>query len=952
MASPVGEASSSSSMPRSYTYKVFLSFSGKDTYGGFTSHLYAALVNRGITTYIDRNYLQKGDVISDELFKAIEESMFAVVVLSPNYASSTWCLDELQKIVECKSNLDIVAVFYDVKPGDVRHQIGVFEEAFKMHEDRYGKESERVTGWRKFLKQIASYSNWVRQDFENDAILVELIAQHIHKRLIEKSPPSDDLVGVAAKLEEVDGHISIGVNDVRFIGIWGIGGVGKTTIARRVFKTIQSEFEASCFLSNVRVRCENGGIVQLQKQLLDRMNSNTTFYDEFEGKDLIRDSVCNKKVLLVLDDVDDVGQLDNLAGAQDWFGPGSRIIITSRDRHVLDVHGVNRICKVEELEQNEAHELFCLKAFKKPKPEEGYMDLSKGVVQNCDGLPLALVVLGSHLCRQPFDVWHSAIEKLKSSMHDKIFNILKISYDGLDPSQQDIFLHIACFFKGCNTDYATHTLRMCGYHVGIDMATLMDKSLLTIINDGHVYMLDMHDLLEEMGKQIVIKESLDDPSKRSRRWSYKDIDLVPIQNKGIDATYQHNMSLKVYWSKKLIILDCVEACIHGNIPCSVKVLHWTNCPMETLPLIDQHKELVEIYIPWSSIVHVWHGKKFLDNLEQLDLSRCQFLEQTPDISGAPNLKIVNLEECQKLSYIHPSFAHHKSLVELNLEGCESLETLADKMEMSSLKKLNLCKCTSLRRLPEFGECMNQLSVLSLSDTKIEELPRTFGNLVGLSYLDLSEFNFDGVPINILEFPMLTCLILRSCYSLKTLPNLPSRLRALDASDCMNLHSWNSSNVISKACCGFAESAKQDGEDLLQMVIPGKEIPAWFEHQEEGDAVSVPFPHNCPSTETLSLALCFLLDSESRLTVQGQPVVSCNGKELVNQILFEVSFSFLSRCHLLIVCLNSYYFSNLLCEPNCFQMSFMGTNFRSYNDLVKRCGARWVCKQDTCRSSNP
>ncbi|MED6161929.1 hypothetical protein PIB30_065497 [Stylosanthes scabra] len=166
MASSVGEASSSSSMPRSYTYKVFLSFRGEDTYRGFTSHLYAALVNRGITTYIDRNYLQKGDVISKELPEAIEESMFAVVVLSPNYASSTWCLEELQKIVECNSNRDIVVVFYDVKPGDVRHQIGVFEEAFKEHEDKYGKESSRVTGWRKALKQIASYSNWVRQDLE------------------------------------------------------------------------------------------------------------------------------------------------------------------------------------------------------------------------------------------------------------------------------------------------------------------------------------------------------------------------------------------------------------------------------------------------------------------------------------------------------------------------------------------------------------------------------------------------------------------------------------------------------------------------------------------------------------------------------------------------------------------------------------------------------------------
>ncbi|RYR15446.1 hypothetical protein Ahy_B04g072193 isoform A [Arachis hypogaea] len=156
-------------MARPCTYKVFLSFRGEDTRKGFTSHLYTALVNRGITTYIDDKNLHKGDLISDELLKAIEESMFAVIVLSPNYASSTWCLDELHKIVECNNylGLQIVAVFYHVKPCDVRHQIGAFEEAFKKHELRFGKEGDRVRRWRNALTQVVSYSNWDSERFDN-----------------------------------------------------------------------------------------------------------------------------------------------------------------------------------------------------------------------------------------------------------------------------------------------------------------------------------------------------------------------------------------------------------------------------------------------------------------------------------------------------------------------------------------------------------------------------------------------------------------------------------------------------------------------------------------------------------------------------------------------------------------------------------------------------------------
>ncbi|XLT91991.1 hypothetical protein S245_013878 [Arachis hypogaea] len=129
------------------------------------------------------------------------------------------------------------------------------------------------------------------------------------KRLIMKLPSSmENLVGIDLRLEEVVRHIGLGENDVRFIGICGMGGIGKTTISRRVYESIRSEFKASCFLVDVRETCEKRGIVQIQKQILASMNINLdTFNDEFEGKGIICDSLCRKNVLLVLDDVDDEG---------------------------------------------------------------------------------------------------------------------------------------------------------------------------------------------------------------------------------------------------------------------------------------------------------------------------------------------------------------------------------------------------------------------------------------------------------------------------------------------------------------------------------------------------------------------------------------------------------------------------------------------------------------------
>ncbi|MED6147428.1 hypothetical protein PIB30_043898 [Stylosanthes scabra] len=154
----MASASSSSSIPpqppTSYSHHVFLSFKGK-TRTRFISHLYAALERKGIRTYKDDKNLRKGDHISHELVKAIEESMFAVIVFSPEYASSSWCLDELCKIIECKDKqgLQMVQVFYDVEPSDVRHQKGTFQKAFEEHKQKGRHDSEKVQRWRNALNQ-------------------------------------------------------------------------------------------------------------------------------------------------------------------------------------------------------------------------------------------------------------------------------------------------------------------------------------------------------------------------------------------------------------------------------------------------------------------------------------------------------------------------------------------------------------------------------------------------------------------------------------------------------------------------------------------------------------------------------------------------------------------------------------------------------------------------------
>ncbi|KAL7217189.1 hypothetical protein ACSBR1_028993 [Camellia fascicularis] len=166
-------ASSLPSSSRSgYTYDVFLSFRGEDTRDNFVSHLHTSLVQKGIHTFKDDEKLERGKSISLELQKAIQESRFSIVVLSKNYASSRWCLDELVEILEC-SNTTVYPIFYHVNPSDVRRQRGSFGGGF---EELVSKQEvlgmENVQKWRNALEHVANLSGWPYPSHSIDRYLI------------------------------------------------------------------------------------------------------------------------------------------------------------------------------------------------------------------------------------------------------------------------------------------------------------------------------------------------------------------------------------------------------------------------------------------------------------------------------------------------------------------------------------------------------------------------------------------------------------------------------------------------------------------------------------------------------------------------------------------------------------------------------------------------------------
>ncbi|XP_021834585.1 disease resistance protein RLM3-like [Prunus avium] len=167
MAAQTASYNFSSSRTLKRKHDVYLSFRGVDTCTNFVDHLRTALDQKDICAFREEDFNQ-GQSISVESLEAIEGSKCVVVIFSRNYGHSTWCLDELTKIVECKEKGQmILPVFYDVDPSDVRKQTASFQEAFDVHERRFGDVPDKVPRWRAALTEVANVAGWDLRDGKN-----------------------------------------------------------------------------------------------------------------------------------------------------------------------------------------------------------------------------------------------------------------------------------------------------------------------------------------------------------------------------------------------------------------------------------------------------------------------------------------------------------------------------------------------------------------------------------------------------------------------------------------------------------------------------------------------------------------------------------------------------------------------------------------------------------------
>ncbi|CAI0557743.1 unnamed protein product [Linum tenue] len=800
---PTSSSASPSRLPAG-EYEVFLSFRGPDVRNNFADHLYTSLSRAKIRTFRDEEELRKGEGIAPSLVRAIPESKIYIPVLTQRYASSKWCLQELAQMVECwkgnKGHL-ILPIFYFVDPRDVRHQQGPYQQAFEQHAQKHSPET--VKEWREALQEVGQMKGWHVTESDSQGGIIEQILSDVefHLRSIY-TLVTDELVGINSHVEGVMTLLNLASSEVKVVGIHGMGGLGKTTLAKAVYNKIFTQFDRCCFLEDVReTLTKSEGALSLQNKLISSILREGSYQvnNVSEGINMIKERVCKHKVLVVIDDIDDKFEFDKILGNLSDFSLDSRFMFTTRYKRALDYFRECKLYEPGEMSRPLSLQLFSKHAFGMDIPPKEDASISEEFVKVAAGLPLALTVIGSLLFRRGRKFWEEKLMELQgipSTTENKVQERLKISYNELTRNEKEIFLDIACFFIGSHKNLPYYMWSGCDLYPESGIDTLIQRSLIKLDVGNHFW---MHDHIKDLGRAIVKEEDIQHPYNRSRIWSTDDaldmfrngkgserVEAIRVNLNSRDA---HEKLLTSKQFKNLSGLRYLEV-RYGNVmgdfsqvlP-NLRCLRLPHC--ESIPTDIYTTKLTVLDLEQCDVKDNWRGWnriKAAAKLKAVNLTRCVELRRAPDLSTCAGMELINFEECGRMEG-QLNIANFKNLNMLRLPWTKITGLIITGNDIGRLQRLEEMdlRFTPMTELPAGMDKLSSLQSLLLESLyqgyqlEIPRLPRS------LKRLAIASSN--GVP-NLLELTALESL----SYLNGSIPSIPRGLQfVVSCDECQLIH---------------------------------------------------------------------------------------------------------------------------------------------------------------------
>ncbi|KAI6668218.1 hypothetical protein NL676_023832 [Syzygium grande] len=499
---------------------------------------------------------------------------------------------------------------------------------------------------------------------------------------------TEHVIGIDDRVKDVIKLLEIEDDEVgpRIVGIHGTNGSGKTTIVKAVYNRLSSCFDSCSFLAEIGEITRNVG-----------------------------------------DDVEEQSHLDDLVGDQlDWFGPGSRIIVTLENGGILQTYvsrGLARThCSIP-----------------------GYIEIGKRIVKATGQVPLVIEVIGSFLHGKTIEDWREIEDLIKPQKNSQerlkdCWEILKICYEALDEMQKQIFWDIAWFANGVDSRIASYMWRdqdrLPSHHVLIPLAKIGGDNMLWI-----------HKMLKLLSRTMDQEPKY--PGMRSRQHMHvTDLEVINRERGGF---------------------------VGKRVPKGFEAAEFSLT------------ELVILDLSWSKVTQDWGGWREIKmkQLKVLNLTGCTDLLISPTFSSFPNLEILSLERCSRLVHLDPSIGDLKILLCLNLKSCTKLNRLpAELGALKALKEL-LIDETSVRDIP-LGDDSKELETLSASNyLSLSFLPLSIEHLTSLSTLSVDNSKIMKLPDGVGELVKLRRMSMRNCHRIRKLPEsigqLGSPLEELDIS---------------------------------------------------------------------------------------------------------------------------------------------------------------------------